>query len=421
MIRSLPVTVASAVAALIAFNGCKPERPSDEQRQAEARARVTSLAATNAAGELSAPAEGSGRKLTDAERALVVAKLGGRNITLGDVEKEFASQSSLARSQYASFDKKVEFLKSLVDFELIAAEAQRRGLSTEAPVVLAAKQALVEQFLATEVPKLALASPVTDAEVERYYDNHKTGFVQKELLQLSHLKLESSAEADRLRVELEAAVAAAPDKSRMVFGDFARRFSKDDATVTRSGDFGFVDREGNVEKPVAGAPVRAPKAVVDAGFALGSPGSLSRAVEADGAFHLVFVSDRRPPSERSLDEAKRHITAILLRQKQDEARIAFVAQLRSSAKVEIDEKALALIDTTSISIPRRGDGKSAVATPGSARKPITPPGKLLRRDPRQRIGDAPERLPESASKRVELPPDAQRKLDERGRVKAVVP
>ncbi|MBT9556369.1 MAG: peptidyl-prolyl cis-trans isomerase [Myxococcales bacterium] len=421
MMPSLSAPVAGVVAALIAFSGCKPERPSDEQRQAEARARVTSLAAATAAGESGEPAEGTGRKLTDDERALVVAKLGDRVITLGDVEKEFASQSSLARSQYASFDKKVEFLKSLVDFELVAAEAQRRGYATEAPVVLAAKQALVERFLATEVPKLALATPVTDAEVERYYENHKTEFVQKELLELSTIKLDSRAEADRLQSELEAAIAADKAKARVVVGDFARRFSKDDATVTRSGDFGFVDRDGNVEKPVAGAPVRAPKAVVDAGYALGAPGSLSKVIEADGAFHLVFVADRRPPSERSLEDAKRHITAILLRQNQDEARDAFIAKLRSTAKVEIDEKALTLVDTTTIAIPRRGDGKSVAAPPRVPRKPMTPPGKLLRREPRQRIGDAPEQLPNSATKRVELPPGAQGQLDERGRVKAVAP
>jgi hypothetical protein len=84
-----------------------------------------------------------------ADRALAVAEVGPRAITLGDVADRLAALSPETLDRYRERAGKLEVVDALVRAELLATEAERRGLATDAAVVRAKKKAAVDRLLAT--------------------------------------------------------------------------------------------------------------------------------------------------------------------------------------------------------------------------------------------------------------------------------
>jgi hypothetical protein len=66
------------------------------------------------------------------EEAVVAEGLGVR-ITAADFAARMAEQSPFIRSRYGTLERKLEFLDTLIRFELLAAEARRRGLERGPP------------------------------------------------------------------------------------------------------------------------------------------------------------------------------------------------------------------------------------------------------------------------------------------------
>src|SRR6266700_4286175 len=63
----------------------------------------------------------------NSELGQVVAKVDDNVITVGDVQERINKQAPFVRSRYTTLDKKKEFLDNLIRFEVMAAEAQKRG------------------------------------------------------------------------------------------------------------------------------------------------------------------------------------------------------------------------------------------------------------------------------------------------------
>ena len=330
--------------AVLVLGGCKPEKPDTAERGKEARARVTAYGLDDkegpgAQGGTEAPTPDR-KGLTEEEKALVVAKIGDGAITLGDVERQLMAQPAFARARYSAFDKKVEFLNNLVQFELLARESKAKGYDTDPDVVLAMKRAMIQKFTQNDLQKLVTVSKIEDAEIQRYYENNKTLFQKPEQVRASHILFKTKEEAEKSLAEIQAAVAADVARARIIFAEFARRVSKDDESAQRNGDLDFFSKDGYGDEP--GAHVPAP--VAAAAFALTKTNEVSPVVEAPDGFHLVQLPGRRPAVNRSLDEARRQITNTLLREKKDQARDAFIKGLREKAHVTIDEEQLKKID-----------------------------------------------------------------------------
>ncbi len=389
LVAPAALAAAALTAGALTVSGCKPDRPSAPEAAAEARARLAAQSiATKEPPQADEPASGG---LTSEQRALVVAKIGDRTITLGDVERALSEQPAFARAKYAAFDKKIEFLNSLVQFELLAGEAQQRGFDKDPEVVLAMKQAMVEAFLRSNVEHLGTDTPVTEQEARQFYENNATLFKKPETVRVSRIRLADKAEADRTLTELRAAISADPERAKATFADFARRVSKDVSSAVNNGDLGYVVRDGYVQGGTAKAPVKLPDPIVAAAFALPGPAVISEPIASDGGFDLVQATARDAKVERSFEDARRQITNALLRDKQDRAREAYIAGLRAKATVEIDEAALDKIDVGAIMTRRKAGpvalpdalgsfgedtGKAAPAPP-AARPPTSAPATAM--------------------------------------------
>lgn len=332
-----------------ATTGCKPEKPAQKSGN-EARARVTEhgLKADQARKAQGQTATGGDKKgLSQADAKIVVASIGDYEITLGDVEQALERQPAFARSRYKAFDKKVEFLSNMINFELLAIEAKKKGYDTHPDVVLAMKREMIKKFSSTDLQKLVTVSRITDDEIQGYYDNNKSMFVKPAQVRASHILFADEAAAIKQLEELRASIKSDRQRARVIFSDFARRLSKDRDTAHLNGDLGFFTRDGYLDK-ARGDRLKLPKPLVDAAFNLPGLNRVTKAIKTEKGWHIIQVTNRRPAVNRTAADARRQITNILLRQKKDKARDDYITSLRQKATVTINEDVLKRVDVTKI-------------------------------------------------------------------------
>ena len=295
-------------------------------------------------------------QLTAEQRAKVVAKIGDHEITLGEIEARLAREPPVVRGQFASVQKRKEYLTNLVQFELLSAEAARRGLAKDPEVVEAAKQAMVRKFLADHGVEAIKPEAFTDADVRAYYDANPGLYHKPEQVEVSHMLLKDGAKADRLAKELRAAAQGSPAKLVEAWNDYVARYSEDQATVPYLGSLGLVSAT-----PPAGATpadlerlARVPAEVVAAAlpretFAVGTP------VQSPAGWHVLLITSKVPAIDRAFDDVKDSIRARLVKRERDLRRQKLLDDLRAAAKVELNEAALAEIP---LPPPPAGRGKT---------------------------------------------------------------
>jgi tetratricopeptide (TPR) repeat protein len=111
----------------------------------------------------------------------VVARIGSREITQGDIDFELSQLPPSIRSQYNTKEKKLEFLNQYILTELLYKSAQNMELDKNAEVIEAAFQAkksiMVQKYLQDQIRKEVKIKP---EDVELYYKANKDKYVEKD-------------------------------------------------------------------------------------------------------------------------------------------------------------------------------------------------------------------------------------------------
>jgi hypothetical protein len=160
---------------------------------------------------------------------------------------------------------------------------------------------------------MAGKSNVTDAEINKYYEEHKSDFVTPGKIHLY----------DIVTATVEDAYMA---KERLAKGDafatVASEMSSDKDTAQKGGERGYLGRD-DITDPV----------LREAAFSL-KDGIISNPIQAGDHFHILYVKDRQPEKAISHAEARQVIVAKLQSQKGVSAD-DYVASLARKANIKI--------------------------------------------------------------------------------------
>ena len=110
---------------------------------------------------------------TGAHDEQVVATVGRTQITVGDVLREYENLEPAVRLRFSSVERKKELLKRLVQRELLAQEAAKRGLATHPAVVRRVRRALAETMAAELRQELVRLEDITEADVRAHFQQHR--------------------------------------------------------------------------------------------------------------------------------------------------------------------------------------------------------------------------------------------------------
>ncbi|MBN2411982.1 hypothetical protein JXQ31_09850 [candidate division KSB1 bacterium] len=111
----------------------------------------------------------------------VVARIGTREITQGDLDFELNQLPPSLREQLNDRNKKMEFLREYVATELLYDTAKRSGFEKDPEVIegaFQAKKALMVRKLLQD--RVAGKVDITDSDIELYYQAHKDDFATKD-------------------------------------------------------------------------------------------------------------------------------------------------------------------------------------------------------------------------------------------------
>lgn len=286
--------------------------------------------------EAAEPTEAARHGLTAEQASEVLVTVGDKPITLGEFADELAAQPPNLRARFSTPERRREFLDSMVRFELLAQEAERRGLD-EDPEVLRTRDQLLIQHMMRDLFEAEMNPDSIDEEaVTAYYEAHIDEFRMPAQRRGSVIVTSSEAEAARL-------LASFADLENTEEGAFveAALAQADEARAARRGDIGFVSNDGTQQ-----GEAYVPEAVGAALFELESLGDVAPEViavdTADGEteYWIVRLTGRREALERSVDDAERSIRQRLWAAERDAAIEELTTRLREASDVEINQDAL---------------------------------------------------------------------------------
>ncbi|MFO0662114.1 MAG: peptidylprolyl isomerase [Polyangiaceae bacterium] len=277
-------------------------------------------------------------KLTKEEASKVLAKVGKTTITLGDYAAALERMNEFDRMRYQTVERRRDLLNDMIDLELLAQEAERRGLDKSPEVQETVRQILRDTMVAETRKGVPIPASIPADQVKAYYEAHKAEYREPERRRVSAIVLTDKKEAEKVLPDAKKA-------SPMEWGKLVQKYSPGAAKPSPSqpletlGDLGIV---GPTDDPKGDNP-RVPEAVRAAVFSIqGEPGStLDSIVEADGKFYIVRMAGKTPAHERTLAEADRTIRSALLQEMAAAAERALEEELKKQYPVQIDDAALA--------------------------------------------------------------------------------
>jgi peptidyl-prolyl cis-trans isomerase C len=301
-----------------------------------------------------------------------VARGNGLVITTDEFKARLDEQSPFIRARYTTLERKKEFLDNLIRQEVLAAEAERQGLDKDPDVRNTLRKIMVQKLVQKRFQADAAGADVPDADVQKFYEEHKAEFVRPRRVRVHAIVFNAAAgtpdRAKKLALAKKtlAKVKADEKKNPMAFAQAVAEISEDAASKQLAGDLQFKSHD-ELEKAYS-------QQVADAAFALKS-GELSSVVESPNALFILKFTGDQPELNRTVDQVKPQIAARLSRDKKSKEFEEWLRSLRDNAKVTVDEKALESVEVAAGPGPGMGGMMGGMPGPhGGAPSPqMIPP------------------------------------------------
>jgi len=292
---------------------------------------------TEAAPAASSSAAAGPKPLSPELAAKTIAKVGDRVITLGEYAAALERMDTFERMRYQSPDRRKRLLDEMIEVELLAQEARRRGLDKAEETQERVRQLLRDQLLDELKKGGPAANEIPDAELRAYYDAHKDEFAEPERRRVAAIVTDNATQA-------KAALAKALKADAAAWGEAVTTFSAQrgprpptSAPNELAGDLGIVGPPGH---PRGGNP-RVPEPVREAAFKLATLNeTYGSIVEADKKFYILRVTSKTEGRSRTFEEAQRAIRTAVVQARVDEREKALEKDLRTKFPVKVDDAAL---------------------------------------------------------------------------------
>ncbi|MGC2160619.1 MAG: peptidylprolyl isomerase [Silvibacterium sp.] len=242
---------------------------------------------------------------------------GGVTVSDSEVRSTYVDQGTKIKFDYAVIDS--DTLRNQINPTDDQLEAYFK--QNAAKYATAIPEARKIQYVAFTVANLPQApAPVTDAEVQQYYQQHLSDYQVAEQVKVRHILIAVNSQDPK-------ADAAAKAKAQSVLdqlhhgGDFAKlanQYSDDPGSKSQGGELGWIKHGATVPE------------FDQATFSL-QPGQTSGLVRTKYGYHIIQTEEKQTAHTRQLDEVKPEITATLTRQNETQQEQAFAEQLASEA------------------------------------------------------------------------------------------
>jgi peptidyl-prolyl cis-trans isomerase C len=313
----------TAVLIAMGFVGCKKN---DDEK-----------APTAETGDKTAPAPAV---QTPADLSAPLATVDDVVITVGELQDQLNRQSPYVRARYTALEEKKNFLDSLVSFEVMAKEAQRRGLDKDPEVVRTMKQVMIQKLIKEEFAEKITPENIPDEELQAFYKKHESEYRRPAQVRAAAIVVKDKALAEQLSKQGK----SEENKSPTGFRDMVLKHSIDEATKSSGGDLGYFEKDST----------ELPKPVIEAAFALENNKVSDPIAAGDGRFYVIKVTGTRKAMEKTFEDVKSQLVNRVYRDKRVESQKEFVEGLKQKAKIVVHEENL---EKVKIEVSKEADMK----------------------------------------------------------------
>jgi peptidyl-prolyl cis-trans isomerase SurA len=174
---------------------------------------------------------------------------------------------------------------------------------------------------------------VADADMKRYFQEHRDRFALSEEYTLSQILIRPRSPGDTADAKEKVREVMTRLKQGDSFEDLALRFS-DGPNASHGGHLGLV-RQGELLPGIEQAISRL------------VPGGISDVIETSDGFHIMRLEDKKPKQFRPYEEVRTEIQGLVFQQKNEDVFQSWLAELKNKAYIEIKfESALSGPPTT---------------------------------------------------------------------------
>ena len=286
--------------------------------------------------------------LSSKQAARPILIVGDQTISLASFAERIG-RPPLRRGRPPEHERRMGALDEMLQLELFAHEARRRGYTTGAQSATRRKRAMVDAFVDALVgAQGSEVEPVTDRDVEAFFEENRDRFDRPETARAFHILLPSRKAASKLLSRL-----LQSPEDHALFTSLARAHSEDELTRDRGGDLSFFTRKQPSNAPEAPAdattraslrPPQVPQAVRDVAFSLSRPGAIhTEPVQSELGFHLVKLTGRRKAAKAELPPRMKVIREALQKEQRDMALDRFLSGAGRARRLATFPSKLALI------------------------------------------------------------------------------
>lgn len=247
-------------------------------------------------------------------RALVT---GGVTVSDSEVRSSYIDQGTKIKFDYAVLD--TDALRNQINPS--DAQLQAYFKQNAAKYAHAVPEARKLQYIAFTTANLPNPpAPVSDAQVQQYYQQHIKDYQVDEQVKVRHILIAVNSQDPKADATAKAKAQGILDQLHHG-GDFAklaRQNSDDPGSKDQGGELGWIKHGVTVPE------------FDQAAFSL-QPGQTSGLVRTKFGYHIIQTEAKQAAHTRPLDEVKAEITATLTRQNESQAQQAFAQQLSAEA------------------------------------------------------------------------------------------
>ena len=269
----------------------------------------------------------------------VLARVGGRVITADAFRQELLRRSQQGNGAFRTSQQREALLDEMIRNAALASAAAASRYDKDPEILAALDRILADKYLRDHVA--AGLAPATDAEIERFYQEHAADYGAGERRRGSFIQIRvapgASAET-RLALEAKARQAAAEARGAETnaFAMAAARHSDDTPTRYTGGDMGWVHKTD--------VSYRWDKAVTAALFGVAALGDVAGPLAAPDGFYVVRLVEKTDGKPRPLAAVKPNIEQRLAQERRARLLQEIYEQARREVPITIDKDLLASIE-----------------------------------------------------------------------------
>lgn len=255
----------------------------------------------------------------------VVVEVSGKRLNRAEIEEVIRAEMPSSRRALRNKTARRDFIEQQIDLELLAAEAERRGLAADSEVRRVLRHVLARRLVDREIEELP---EPTDAELRSTYEKNRSRFTRPAQRRVVAIVLTGNdARVLARAAELQADAQAAGDADH--FRKLVQRFSQDAKTRTQSGGASpYFTRDDE----------QVPNAIREAAFAM-SIGDV-RVVTVGGNVQVLRLIGRRGAWSPTFEQVRDRVRRLHERLRSQRLEAEILQKLRKTATIQIDEKAL---------------------------------------------------------------------------------